>query len=212
MVASNTNRASGALERHVHYTATITSASLRVRESRIIARLLLDHVDDAGWKQAIVEDNVLQMGSPVSIRRVSRLLRARLEPLGPGLWVMVRDGSKEIATQAVFAGAVKESRLLGDFLDIALREQRALFAKCVSNRVWSDFIDGCRGRDPNMPHWSNATVARLRSGVFSMLAEAGYLNDTRSLRLQNVFLDQQLVEYLRERNETYVLRCLEVTE
>ena len=106
---------------------------------------------------------------------------------------MVRDGGRELATQAAFAGAVKHSRLLGDFMDIAVREQRALFAKQLDHRMWNDYIEGCRGRDPDMPHWSDATVAKLRSVVFSMLAEAGYLKDTRSLPLQNVFVDAQLV-------------------
>ncbi len=63
-----------------------------------------------------------------------------------------------------------------------------------------------------MPLWTDATVARLRSAVFSMLAEADYLKDTRSLLLQNVFIDAQLAAYLRDRGETYVLRCMEVTE
>ena len=63
-----------------------------------------------------------------------------------------------------------------------------------------------------MPQWSDATIARLRSAVFSMLAEAGYLSDTRSLLLQTVFVDAQLAAYLRDRGETYVLRCMEVME
>ena len=41
-----------------------------------------------------------------------------------------------------------------------------------------------------MPHWSGTTVAKLRSIVFSMLADVGYLESTRSLRLQNVFIDE----------------------
>ncbi len=194
------------------YTATITSASLRLRESRIVSDLLLQAVSDAAWKEAIVEQNMLQMDSVESIKRISRLLRARLEPLGEGLWKMVRDGGREQATQAVFAGAVKNSRLLGDFMDITMREQRASFAKKLEYRMWNEYIAGCLGRDPDMPHWSDATVARLRSAVFSMLAEADYLKDTRSLLLQNVFVDAGLAAYLRARGETYVLRCMEVTE
>jgi translation initiation factor 2 beta subunit (eIF-2beta)/eIF-5 len=93
-----------------------------------------------------------------------------------------------------------------------LREQRASFAKKLEYRMWNDYIAGCLGRDPDMPHWSDATVARLRSAVFSMLAEAGYLKDTRSLLLQNVFVDAQLAAYLRACGETYVLRCMEVAE
>ena len=194
------------------YTATITSASLRLRESRIIADLLLQSVDNAAWKEAIIEQNILQMGSVESIKRISRLLRTRLEPLGEGLWEMVRDGGKELATQAVLAGTIKNSRLLGDFMDITMREQRALFAKKLEYRMWNDYIAGCRGRDPDMPNWSDTTIAKLRSMVFSMLAEAGYLENTRSLLLQNVFLDISLTDYLRDRGETYVVRCLEVAE
>ena len=194
------------------YTSTITSSSLRLRESRIIAGLLLNGVSPEEWKHEIKDKNVLQMGSPVSIERVSLLLRNRLEPLGPGLWQMVRDGDRTLATQAVFAGAVKESRLLGDFLDITVREQRLLYAEKLDPLLWNEFIAGCRGRDPEMPHWSDATVQKLRSAVFSMLAEAGYLKDTRTLQLQNVFAAPQLSAYLREQGETYVLRSLEVCE
>ena len=194
------------------YAATITSASLRLRESRTVADLLLRGVSDAAWKDAVVEQNVLQLGSPVSIRRISRLLRARLEPLGPDIWSMVRDGGREQAIQATFAGAIKESRLLGDFMDIAIREQRALFAKTLDYRVWAEYLAGCRGRDPDMPHWSEKTVVRLRSAVFSMLATAGYLENTRSRALQTVFIDSKLASCLRAQGEDYVLRCLEVAE
>ena len=40
---------------------------------------------------------------------------------------MLRDGGRAQATQAALAGAVKHSRLLGDFMDITMREQRVLF-------------------------------------------------------------------------------------
>lgn len=124
---------------------------------------------------------------------------------------MVRDGNRELATQATFAGAVKHSRLLGDFMDLTMREQRRLFAKNLEPRMWTDYIEGCRGRDPEMPIWSESTVNQLRTVIFSMLADATYIKDTRSLILQNVFVVPELVQYLRDKNETYVLRCMEVT-
>lgn len=194
------------------YTATISSTALRIRETRIVADLLLQGVSDDAWKDAVLQQNVLQMGRPVTIIRSSNIIRARLKPLGDGLWRMVRDGGRGLAVQAAFAGAVKHSRLLGDFMDITMREQRALFAKNLENRMWNEYIAGCRGRDPDMPHWSDATVAKLRSMVFAMLAEAEYLKDTRSLLLQSVFVDTELVDYLRDRGETYVLRCMQVME
>ena len=194
------------------YTATITSASLRLRESRIIAGLLLRGISDTVWKESIINQNALQMSSPESIRRIAGLLRSRMEPLGESIWRMIRDGNRELATQATFAGAIGNSRLLGDFMDIALREQRARFTKNLEYRMWNDYIEGCRGRDPEMPHWSDTTISRLRSSVFSMLAEVGYLQSTRTLLLQNVFVDRQLAAQLRDQGETYILRCMEVAE
>lgn len=194
------------------YTATISSTPLRLRETRIVAGLLLQGVNDEAWTEAIVENNALQIASKVGVVRSANILRARLEPLGQGLWRMVRDGGRELATQAAMAGAIKHSRLLSDFMDLAIRDQRALFRTALDRRTWSDYLEGCRGRDPVMPHWSDATAAKLRSVVFSMLAEAGYLKDTRSLQLQTVFVDDQLTNYLADRGETYVLRCLRVME
>ena len=194
------------------YTATLISTGLRLRESRIIADLLLQGVDEPAWKAAILDQNILHMGSVETTRRSARLIRTRLEPLGEGLWRMVRDGGRTQALQATLAGAIHNSRLLGDFMDITLREQRALFAERLERPMWSEYIAGCRGRDPDMPYWSDATVAKLRSVVFTMLAEAGYLKDTRSLLLQNVFVDNELAYYLRQCGERYILRCLEVME
>lgn len=66
------------------YTATISSTSLRLRESRIVADLLLQGVSDRAWTEAIVEKNALQVGSTIGVIRSSNILRARLEPLGTG--------------------------------------------------------------------------------------------------------------------------------
>lgn len=198
--------------KHVIYAATISSTALRLRESRIVADLLLQGASNDAWTEAIVHNNALQIASKVGVVRSANILRARLEPLGRELWHMVRDGGRELATQAAMAGAIKHSRLLGDFMDLAIRDQRAVFRTTLDRRVWADYLEGCRGRDPDMPHWSDTTVAKLRSVVFSMLAESGYLEGTRSLQLQTVFIDDQLAHCLAERGESYVLRCLRVME
>ena len=57
------------------YTATITSASLRLRESRIVADLLLRGVGANDWRRAVLEDDVLQMGSVESMKRISVSVR-----------------------------------------------------------------------------------------------------------------------------------------
>jgi hypothetical protein len=192
------------------YRADITAGSLKVAESRRVADLLLHKVDPDGWTKAIIERNILQARTPATARRLARLIRSRLESMGPDLWELVRDGKGSVATHAILAAAVKQSPLLGDFLRLVVAEQYRRFGKALSNKMFSDYLDGCRERDPLMPVWSEETRLRVRSSVFQMLAQAGYVENTRSLKLQSVHVADQVVRCLKANREDYVLRCLQV--
>lgn len=192
------------------YKADIAAGALKVRESRVIADLLLREVNVRGWKDAIVEQNILQARCPATASRFTRLVRGRLETMGPELWRMVRDGQGSVATHAVLAAAVKHSPLLGDFLDLVVREQYRLFARALAKKLWDNYLDGCRERDPDMPPWHDSTRKRLRSSVFQTLAQAGYLENTSSLKLQRVHIAEPVLRYLRAHDEEYVLRCIPV--
>jgi len=194
----------------VRYKADISAGSLKVPESRIVADLLLKGVDTRGWKDAILKDNVLQARTEATAVRIGRLVRKRLELMGPALWRLVRDGTGTVATHAVLAAAVKHSPLLGDFFDLVVREQYQLFSKALSNSLWEQFLDACRRRDQDMPVWKESTRRRLRSTVFQILVQAGYIGNTRSKELQTVHIASQVLLYLGEHNEHYVLRCIQV--
>jgi hypothetical protein len=77
--------------------------------------------------------------------------------------------------------------------------------------MWEDYLDSCRGRDPQMPDWTESTRRRLRSSVIQTLAQAGYVENTRSLRLQTVHVASQVFQYLKARGERYVLRCIQMS-
>lgn len=192
------------------YRADITAGSLKITESRMIADLLLRGVDDSGWKKAMVKDNILKAKNPATAIRLARLIRQRLETMTPELWRMVRDGTVVVATHAVLAAAVKQSFLLGDFLDLAVRDQYQRFGKVLTKKLWYDFVEDCRGRDPQMPQWHESTLRRMGSSVFQILAQAGYIKDTRSMLLQRPHITTDVIDYLKRNKEDCVLRCITV--
>ena len=194
----------------MRYRADITAGSLKLAESRVVADLLLRATDERGWKDAVITQNVLQVRNPATASRLGRLIRQRLELMSADLWRLVRDGSAVVATQAVLAAAVKHSALLGDFLDLVVRDQYRVFAKALDDRLWDEYLDNCRGRDPDMPQWNESTRRRLRSSVFQILAQTGYINNTRAKQLQTVQLAPEVLQYLERNHEQYVLRCIQV--
>lgn len=194
-----------------HYGAELTAGALKIPESRIIADLLLRGVEPDEWQESLYEQNALQARNLATARRLARLIRQRLELMDEGLWRLIRDGSQTVATHASLAAAIKHSALLGDFLDLVVREQYRLFASKLSLTLWEEYLNDCRGRDPDMPLWNDSTRRRLRSSVYQTLAQAGFLDSTRTLRLQPVHIASEVLSYLRDHREEYVLRCIEVS-
>jgi len=195
----------------IRYKADITAGSLKITESRIIADLLLQDVNKEAWDKAVLLKNVLQTRSPETARRLARLIRKRLQTMEADLWKLIRDGSGEVATHAVLAAAVKHSPLLGDFLDLVVSEQYRIFETTLAIRLWDEYLDDCRGRDPHVPTWNESTRKRLRSSVFQILAQAGYIENTRSRKLQTVHIATQVLQYLEHHKEHYTLRCIQVS-
>ena len=195
----------------LRYRADITAGSLKIAESRVIADLLLKQVDEYGWKAALGQDNLLQARSPATARRLARLIRNRLESMTPELWKLVRDGNSLVATHACLAAAVKHSALLADFLELVVEEQYRIFAEKLTLQLWDDYIADCQNRDAELPEWSASTIKRLRSSVFQILEQAGYIDNTKSLRLQTVHIAGEVVKYLEKHDEGSVLRCIQVT-
>jgi hypothetical protein len=194
----------------MRYGADITAGALKVQESRVIAGLLLGHGSDREWRKAIYDRNVLQTRSPKTAKRLSVLIRGRLALGEATLWKLIHDGTVVEATHACLAAAVKASHLLGDFLDLVVRDEYRTFKQTLSLALWAEYIEDCRCRDPEMPQWSESTITRLRSSVYSILAEAGYIDSTRTRRLQRVHIVQPVIRYLETHDERYVLRCIQV--
>ena len=177
----------------------------------MIAGLLLDGASTDEWKTAIIQDNLLQTRSEATAKRLARLIRNRLESMGPALWSLIKDGTAAIATHACLAAAVKHSILLADFLDLTLRDQYKVFAKSLSPHLWEDFIADCSSRDPAVANWSETTVRKLRTVVFHILEQAGYIASVKSPTLQQIHIERPVVHYLESNEEHHVLRCLRMT-
>jgi len=192
------------------YNAEITAGSLLLKESRVIAQLLLQGADVKAWYQAIAVDNLLQKTSPATARRMATLIRKRLELMQRELWEMVANGTTEVASQAMLAAAIKHSRLLGDFMLQVLRRHYREFNSQLLTREWEAYLVECAHIDPAVASWSAITRKKMGQVVYRILSEAGYLDGTRSLKLQPVLIAPEVSKFLYAHKEDYILKCMDI--
>jgi len=193
------------------YNSSIVSGSLLMEESRKIADLLLQKIDSDQWYQSIVVENLLQKRSPVTARKQAQLIKNRLILMDKALWSLVRDGTSQVASQALLAAAIKHSRLLGDFMNTVLRQHWHTFTKIIDVKDWNLYLEQCAQINPEVDIWKETTRSKLKQIVFRILAEAKYIENTRSCKLIPVSLMPEIKSYLVKNKEDYVLSCMDIT-
>jgi hypothetical protein len=204
-------RATGQILNRVgRYNANLTKASLKVGETRILARALLRCESEADWKRAIVEENILHKRNPVTATTLAAVLRQRLEPLDVSMIEIISGGEGHEAALCILAGTLKQSALLRDFFDTTLGDLYRSFVQAIPPNAWAKFIECCEGRDPTISRWKPVVVRKLRQNVLRILAESGYIEDTRTLRLVRVQIPSSLASKLESLGEHDVLRLLSV--
>lgn len=181
-------------------------------ESKRIALLMLTKPDASTWKHAIEVDNILQKNTVGTAIRQSKLIQKRLEQLDEVAWNLIVNGDSEVTNQLLFAAAIKQNRLLGDFMCNVYIDRQKRLESHFSDANWEDFLSECSHHDASVSAWNGNTKLKILNGICRILIEAKYLVDRKSMKLTPRSLHPTVKRYLTERNEEFVLTCLERTK
>lgn len=197
--------------RDFSYQGDLTGGSLQVRESRVVADLLLQNASEADWQQAILTDNRLQKRSPATARRIAQALRKRLELLEAPFWQALLNGDDELATQVALCSALERNLLLVEFMETVVSDAYITQATTLDAWQWDDFLQDRAYRDPAIADWTTSSKKKMGQVALRILAEAGYLKNTRSLQLQHVLIRPEVRTLLEDSYRHRILACLRIS-
>ncbi|OLO12626.1 hypothetical protein BTW10_03955 [Chromohalobacter japonicus] len=191
-----------------HYDSDLIGGSLMVRESRIVAELLLAGVDDAAWRAAILDENRLQKARPATARRMAQAIRKRLVRLPAPFWQVLSEGDDQLATQVAFCAALARNLLLVEFLETVVADAFVTSAETLEPYQWDDFLADRANRDPAIADWSPSSCKKMGQVAFRMLSEVGLMESARSRRLRPLILRPEVVDMLERHRLIRLLDCL----
>ena len=182
-----------------------------VRESRIVANLLLNGLTAERWHEAIKVENVLQKRSPASAIRNGNAVRQRLDLLSPDFWEALKDGDDELATQIAFCGVLERNLLLVEFMETVLQDAYRTKLENLANYTWLDFLDDRSIRDTSLGDWKESTRKKTGQVAFRMLSEIGYLDNVRTKALQHIAIRAEVRALLERHNKQRIEQCMNVS-
>lgn len=192
------------------YKSDLNGGSLMVRESRIVADLLLNKATENEWKQRIQDNNELQKRTTSTAKRFSKAIRSRLERLEPEFWQALRDGDEELATQVCFVSVLERNLLLLEFMERVVKDAYDTHLNALKPYQWLEFLDECGNKDPNIMNWKASTKQKMGTVVFRILSEADYLESARSKKLQNVLIRPELKDMLENTFRKRLLASMDI--
>lgn len=193
------------------YVGDINGGSLMLNDSLILAEYLLQDPDKEQWKQLIVDENILQRKSSNTALRAAATVRKRLSPLGHEFLQDLLRLPERAYVQLLMVALLVQSPIMADFMRNVVAEARRVYKAELAQTVWQDFIDDrCRSW-PELNDYSDETYKKIGKNVIRALAEAGYLNSSRSKQIQAVYVEAETKNWLDKLNRTDLIEVMECT-
>ena len=181
------------------------------QESRRIAAFLLTHPTPEVWDASLKADNFLQKKTIATAQRQSRLIRNRLQTLDDQGLDLVATGPQEVMRQMLLVAAFRHSQLLADFFRTVYLEALRAYDVVLTGKKWDAFLEECIKRDTAVGSWSDTTKAKLFQVLIRILAEAKYIDSTRSRHITPQAIHPDVARYLGAQSDTRILTLLQAT-
>jgi hypothetical protein len=195
---------------HKKYLGDLIGGSLMIKESQLIADLLLTNPTKEDWDDAIVEQNILQKRSPASAKRNAATIKKRIALLGEDFLTMLANANHEEASQLMMAATLINSPLLADFMRTVVMEAKRLYRESIDVKDWQYFWEERSRIYPEFTELSEASTYKISQVAFKVMTDGGFLESTRTKELTNVFVTLDVRNLLISMDKEEIIQAMEI--
>jgi hypothetical protein len=199
------------LNKAKQYVRDLTSGTLLLAESRLVAETLLLGLPECDWNRLFTEDNLLKKNSPHTAIRYARSIRRRLEPLGNAFIEAVIHESESSYTQLLMLSVMLTTPVLPDFMRQVVAETKRIYQLNLAADAWESFLLDRSRILPGLNDLSASTLKKSGNNIIRTLVEADYLNNNKQRRLQPVYVLPETRRWLHTLNREDLEPVMECT-
>ena len=190
--------------------ANFTGGSLLIRESRIVAKLLAEHHGRDEVLEHILGKNLLQNSSKATTQKYCQLALIRLGNLTSDQLRFVASGAEDLCRLTLLVAVLKTYPIIADFMAGVVAEKVRCFETHLEKNDWRRFLEDLAKSDPSVKEWSEKSQRKMGQVVIRMLAEAGFLDNTRKMTILFPTIPPELEKSLHGSGNSRLLACLRV--
>lgn len=163
------------------YSATMPDATFVLPETKLIARLMLEHEDRAEIKSIVHDGNLLNVKSIASEDKIFDYAFNRLSTISDDLKKILISGDDNDARYINLISHLTYDRLFREFVEEVYFERKQSHAPITDFDIMS-FFERKGHEDEDVKNWKDSTLNRLRTRYSRILFAAGLTKSSMKSR------------------------------
>lgn len=177
---------------------TITREQFLFHEMRIVAKFLQEGMSDSEIIQKIYDENLFQYPTESMIKNITKVCLSRFhEAESQEVTEIVASGSSDSAKQACLFLMMNFYRLVWDFMITVIGEKYRNKDTSLTKMDFNSFFTRLQEQNDVVASWSDATIYKCKQVIKKTLIENQYLDNKKSETLNNVLIDFELKEAIK---------------
>lgn len=182
-----------------------------LNEIRIVARLRLDGMDEKSVTAKVCSENLFRYPTERTLQKISRACNKRVDALGDKRLVkIIASGMPDAAAQTNLYAMMQLYPLVRHFMITEIARHYAELDYSFTTMDMNAYFTGLAADYENFATAADSTVSKLKQVLRKCLTEVGMI--TADDKLQVVFLDTELEDILREREDFAALAAFGIRE
>ncbi|OQK58026.1 DUF1819 family protein [Vibrio vulnificus] len=191
------------------YLGDLIGGSLMIKESQLIADLLLTQPSKEQWDDAIVNQNILQKRSPASAKRNAATIKKRIGSLSNEFLSALANANHEAAAQLMMAATLINSPLLADFMRTVVMDAKRMYRESIDSKDWEYFWEDKCCLYPEFAEMSESSTYKIAQVAFKVMTDGGFLESTKSKVLTNIYIEPDVRSLLIEMDKEDIIQAME---
>lgn len=193
------------------YSASLTRDQFLFRETRIVAKLLDDGLDEEAIFQKVSAENLFQLPTEKSICRLLRPCIRRLKELEDNQAIhMIATQPALVAKQLCLYAMMRDSRLVAEFMVTVVGEKYRQHTSNFSRSDVNIFFMHLTEQSDQVAQWSESTIKKIGGVLMNILVQNEYISNPRAKELQPVFLQSPVRDAIKRHQDEWMLPAFNV--
>lgn len=184
------------------YSMSFTTAPLLFNETLRVAALYLEEQDWQSVREKVLQDNLLQMRTVNSAKRVFSEISSRLKQLTSIQLKMLLDSRRREQNYLLWLAFCKRYRFVHDFASQVIREKFLRLDMALSYEAYDVFFNNMAEWHPEVERVASSTRKKQRQFLFRILREAELL--TPQNQIIPAILSPRLTAVIRDEDPAHL--------